>query len=123
MSAGTIAITTGLGFLLIFVSGIWLGRAGRPLNVGISTVHKLISLAAAIFLLVTFYRAGQAAALDGGGLIAVVVTGSLFLGSGISGAILSTDRPMVAAVLRVHQVLPVLMVLSSAGTLFLLGSR
>jgi hypothetical protein len=123
MGAGIITIITGLGFLLIFASGIWLSRAGRPLNVGISAVHKLISLAAALFLVVTFYWAGQLAALGGGALIAVLVTGLLFLGAGISGAILSADRPVMTAVLRAHQVLPVLTVLSSAVALCLLGSR
>jgi hypothetical protein len=118
----TRAIITGLGFLHIFVTGIWLSRAGRPLSVGMFTVHKLISLAAAVFLVVTFYRVGQLAALRGGALVAVVVTGLLFLGAGISGALLSTDRPVMTAVLRAHQVLPVLTVLSSAVALFLLGS-
>ena len=40
------AVVAGLFFLFVLLSGIWLSRKGRPLNVGISTVHKLISLAA-----------------------------------------------------------------------------
>jgi hypothetical protein len=113
----------GAGFLIIFVSGIWLSRTGRPFNAGISAVHKLISLAAAVFLGVTFYQASRATPLSGGELVAVVVTGLLFLGSGISGALLSGDKPGVTAVLRVHQALPVLTVLSSVVALFLLASR
>ena len=45
MNATTRAIVTGLFFLFIFLSGIRLSRSGRPLNVALSTLHKLISMA------------------------------------------------------------------------------
>jgi len=50
------ALVAVLSFDFIFSSGAWLSRSGRPLNVGISTVHKLISLAAGISLLVKLYQ-------------------------------------------------------------------
>jgi hypothetical protein len=49
------AIVAGVFFLSIPLSGIWLSRRGGPLNVDISTIHKLIGLAGGIFLLVTIY--------------------------------------------------------------------
>ena len=39
-------IIAGLFFVFILLSGVWLSRTGRPLNVLILTIHKLISLAA-----------------------------------------------------------------------------
>jgi hypothetical protein len=123
MSMSTITlgvVGAGLFFLFIFVSGIWLSRSGRPLNVMISTIHKLISLAAGVFLVVILYQINRVTKLGTTELIASMVTGLLFLGTGISGGLLSTDKPAPAAILRVHQILPVLTVLSTAATLYLL---
>jgi hypothetical protein len=113
------ATVAGLFFLFIFLSGIWLSRAGRPLNVGISTVHKLISLAAGIFLLVTIYQRNKVIPLSAIEWLAIVVTGLCFLGTVASGGFLSSDKPMPVALLRVHQVFPVLTALSSGATLYL----
>ncbi len=117
------AIVAGLFFLFIFLSGIWLSRTGRPLNVGISTLHKLISLSAGVFLLVTIHQRNQAISLNATEWIAIVVTGLCFLVTVASGGFLSADKPMPVAVLRVHQVGPVLAALSSAATLYLVLGR
>jgi hypothetical protein len=117
------AIVAGLFFLFIFLSGIWLTRTGRSLNVAISTVHKLISLAAGVFLLVTIYQRTQLVPLSATEWIAIVVTGLCFLGTVVSGGLLSSDKPMPVAVMRVHQVGPVLAALSSGATLYLVLGR
>jgi hypothetical protein len=123
MNIITRAIIAGLFFLFIFLSGIWLSRAGRPLNIAISTVHKLISLAAGIFLLVTIFQRNGVVPLNANEWIAIVVTGLCFLGTVASGGFLGSDKPMPVAVLRVHQILPVLTALSSAATLYLVLGR
>jgi uncharacterized membrane protein YhiD involved in acid resistance len=117
------AIVVGLLFLFIFLSGIWLSRAGRPLNVAISTLHKLISLAAGVTLLVTVYQRNRTVPLSPTEWIAIVVTGLCFLGNVVSGGLLTSEKPMPVVVLRVHQVVPVLTVLSTAATLYLLLGR
>ncbi len=116
-------VGAGLFFLFIFLSGIWLSRSGKPLNGLILTIHKLISLAAGIFLIVTLYRVNQAAALGATELIAAVVTGLFFLGTVVFGGLLSTGKPMPAAILRMHQILPFLAVLSTAVMLYLLSHK
>jgi hypothetical protein len=113
------AIVAGLSFFLVFLSGIWLSRKGRPLNAAISAIHKLISLAAGIFLLVTIYQRNQVLPLNATEWIAIVVTGLCFLGTVVSGALLSSDKPAPVALLRVHQIVPMLTLLSSAVTLYL----
>lgn len=123
MNVTTRAIVAGLFFLLVFLSGIWLSRSGRPLNVGISTLHKLISLTAGIFLLVTIYQRNQVVASSTAAWIAIVVTGLCFLGTVASGGFLSSEKPLPIAVLRVHQVGLVLATLSSAVTLYLVPGR
>jgi hypothetical protein len=116
-------VGAGLSFLLIFLSGIWLSRSGKPLNNIILTIHKLISLAAAVFLVVTIYQTNQVATLSGIEAIAAGVTGLLFLGTGIAGGLLSTDKPVPAAISWMHRITPFLTVLSTAVTLYLLLSR
>jgi hypothetical protein len=113
------AIAAGLLFLLVFLSGIWLSRSGRPLNVGISTAHKLVSLASGIYLLVTILQRNRMVPLGATEWIAIVVTGLCTLGTVASGGFLSSEEPRPVAVLRVHQVMPVLTVLSSGVTLYL----
>jgi uncharacterized protein YneF (UPF0154 family) len=117
------AVVAGLFFLFIFLSGIWLSRTGRPLNVAISTVHKLIGLAAGVFLLLTVTQQSRIVPLNATEWIAIVVTGLCFLGTVASGGFLSSDKPMPVAVLRVHQIVPILAVLSTATTLYLLLGR
>jgi hypothetical protein len=117
------AIVAGLFFLLVFLSGIWLSRSGRPLNVGLSTVHKLISLSAGVFLLITIYQHSRVIPLNTTEWIAIIVTGLCFLGTVASGGFLSSEKPMSVAVHRVHQIVPVLTLLASAATLFLILSR
>ena len=114
------AVAAGLLLFLVFLTGIWLSRKGRPLNMGISTLHKLVGLAAGALLLVTIYQRNGVVPLNETEWIAIVVTGLCFLGTVISGALLTSEDPRPVAVLRVHLVVPVQTVLSSGATLYLL---
>ena len=116
-------IGSGLFYLLIFLSGFWLTRSGKPYNVIVLTIHKLISLAAVVFLVITIYQANQVAKLSAIELVAGVVTGLFFLGTIVTGGLLSVDRPMPAIVLWLHRITPFLTVLSTAVTLYLLLGR
>lgn len=117
------AVGAGLLFLFIFLSGYWLSHSGKPLNGIILTIHKLISLAAVVLLVITIHQANQVAQLGARELSAGVVTGLLFLGTIATGGLLSTAKPMPAAILRLHQITPYLTVLSTAVTLYSLLGR
>lgn len=110
---------TGLLFLFVFLSGVWLSNSGKPLNVIILTIHKLIGLATAIFIAVTVYRVNQEAKLSTVALTASVITGLLFLSTIISGGLLSTGKPMAEVISAVHKVGPFLIVLSTVVTMYL----
>ena len=120
MDNTTRAIVVGLFFLFIFLSGIWLSRAGRPLKVGISTIHKLISLATGILLLVTVHQRNSVLPLDATEWVTITITVLCFLVMVASGGLLSSNNPRPVAILRVHQIAPVLTTLATAATLFLL---
>lgn len=113
-------VGTGLLFLFVFLSGIWLNNSGKPINTISLTIHKLIGLATAIFIGVTVYQINQAAKLSAAALIATVITAVLFLVTIIAGGLLSTGKPVVMAILAAHRVGPFLTVLSAAATMYLL---
>ena len=111
-------------YLAILVSGFWLSRLGRPLNVILLTVHKLVSLAAVVLLVFTVYLVTWEAMLYAVDWLAVAVTCLLFLGTIATGGLLSTDKKMPVVVSLIHKIAPFLAVLSSAGTMYLLlGGR
>jgi heme A synthase len=112
------AVSAGLFFLFVFLSGFWLSNSGKPLNSLILTVHKLIAVAAFIFLAVTVYRANQATPLSTIELAAIAITGLLFLGTIATGGLLSIGNEMPVAVLRLHQITPYLTVLSTVWLLW-----
>ena len=120
MNAVIRAVIVGSLSLLMILSGVWLSRAGRPLNVGISTLHKLVALATGVYLLVTALQRNRMAPLTAGEWIAVVVTGLFFVAMAATGGLLASDKPAPVAVLRIHQILPALTVASTGVTLFLL---
>ncbi len=107
-------------FLLIFLSGFWLSRGGRPYGVLLLTVHKLLSLAVVVFLTVIIVRINRSSGLDSLELIAAVVTGLLFLGTIATGGLLSMAKPMPDLVHHLHKITPFLTLISTAITLYLL---
>ena len=113
-------IGAGLLFVLIFLSGLWVRGSGKPYSTLPFTIHKLAGLAAGILLAVIVYQAHQVAPLGLLEIAAIVVTVLCFVGTVAAGGLLSIDKPMPAIVLKLHQVIPVLTVLSTAGTLYLL---
>ncbi len=115
-------VGVGLFYLFIFLSGIWLSRSGKPYNMIIFNIHKLIALAAVVFLVITMYQINGVAGLSAIELIACAVTGLLFVGTMITGGLLSTGKSMPATILTMHQITPFLTVLSTAATLYLLLS-
>jgi hypothetical protein len=116
-------IGAGLFYLFIFLSGFWLSHLGKPYPTIVFSIHKLIGVATAIFLVITVYRIHQAAPLSPVEITAGVVTVLFFAGTIVAGGLLSIDKSMPAAVLTMHQVAPFLTVLSTAATLYLVLSR
>jgi hypothetical protein len=112
-----------IGCLVIFGSGYLLTRSGKPYNGLLFNVHKLVALAAVVLYVVVLVRTGRATALSAVQVVVGVVTGVLFLGLFVTGALVSIDKPMPAIVAVVHHILPYLAVCSTAVTLYLLMPR
>jgi len=110
-------------FVLIFLSGFWLSRDGRPYGVLLLTVHKLLSVGAVVFLTVILVRINRMDGISSAELIAAVITGVLFLSTIATGGLLSTAKLMPALVHQLHQITPFLTLASTALTLYLLLTR
>jgi hypothetical protein len=116
-------VVAGALSLLTLISGVWLSHSGKPLNVVIITIHKLVALATVIVIATNvypLYRAVESRTFLE--LVLIVVTGLLFLALFVSGALLTRGSPLPEAVLRVHQVAPLLALGLSVATLYLLAS-
>jgi hypothetical protein len=110
-------------FLLIFASGYWLSRSGKPYSVIVLTIHKLIALAAFVFLVIILIQSHRVTPLSGTEMVAGTISGLFFLGLIISGGLLSSDAEIPALVSKLHEIAPYLTVLSGAATLYLLHGR
>ena len=109
-----------LSFVLIILSGIWLSHLGKPYNTGVFAVHKLVGVAVGILLGVMVYQAHKATPLDAVRIAAIVITVLFFIGTVAAGSLLSVDLEVPAFVQKLHQYLPILTALSTAGTLYLM---
>jgi hypothetical protein len=117
----TRVIWTGALFILVFLSGFWLYRSGRPINTVVLTLHKLIALGALILIGVTIYQVNQVAALSTTAWIAVIITGILFVTTIITGGLLSLQQPVMAVGI-VHKIGPFLTVAGVIVTMVLLAN-
>jgi len=119
-AAQTRLVVTGLFFLFIFLSGFWVSRAGKPYPGLRFNVHKLIGLAAGVYLVVTVVQLGRAAPLGPREIAAVAGTALLFVLDVAAGGLVSLEKPMPAALKIAHRLLPYLIALATAFTLYLL---
>ena len=113
-------IVAGVAFVLLFLLRIWLNRSGKPYSTLVLTVHKLVGLGLGVLLAAIVYQTHQVAPLGGLEIAVIVVTGLFFVGTVAAGGLLSIDKPAPAFVATLHLVVPILTVLSTGGTLYLL---
>lgn len=109
----------GSALVIVVLSGLWLSHRGRPLSTLLLTIHKLIAVGILVYLTITLYRMHQASPLTTLIIALGCVTLVFFLGLIATGGFLSAARPMPAFVLRIHQILPGLVVIATGATLYL----
>ena len=108
-----------LFFVLIYATGFWLMKRGKPYNGVLLNAHKLISLAAAILFGVTVYQISKATGLTSIELTATIATAIFLLAAVISGG-LSSIKTMPLIFLMIHRVALSLGTISAGATLYLL---
>ena len=112
-------LTPGIIFLLTLASGLWLSRTGKPLNIVIFTVHKLIALASVIFTGMAIYNLIKNIQIQFLIAALIVVVALCVLALFVTGALMSRDKPLNDNLLTVHKVAPFLVVISIVVTLYI----
>lgn len=115
----------GVAFLVMFLSGFWLNRTGKPYGTLIFTVHKIIGLGMGIFLFITVRQIHQAAPLSPVEIALVALTILFFIATVTTGSLLSIpiSKPMPGIVSILNKIFPYFTVLSAAITLYFLLNR
>ena len=125
----TTIIGAGLLFLFIFLSGYWLSKMGKPYSSFPFNIHKLIGLAAGVFLIMTVVRRNQAAPIDSPAVTILAVTVLIFILTVTAGGILravdngrlsSLSQPIHTAISLIHKLFPYPAVFFTIATLDLL---
>ena len=115
-------IAAGILFLLTLISGFILSRSGRPLNVGLTTIHKLIAVGTIILIGMAVYQLYKTT--EGKVFIEMsilFISGIFFLALIATGALLTREEMQLSeVVLRVHQLAPLLALVTSTLTIYLL---
>jgi hypothetical protein len=116
-------IAAGILFLLTLISGVIVSHSGRPLGVGLVTIHKLIAVGT---IVLTGMLVSQLNKTTDGKLLvewgAIFITAILFLALIATGALLTREEMQLPeVVLKIHQVAPLLAVAFSTFTVYLLS--
>jgi hypothetical protein len=113
-------LLAGAAFLFIFLSGYLLTRIGKPYNMLIITIHKLVGVALGVYLALALYRQHAAVGLSSLGLILIVVTVLFFILMVTTGSLLSAERSFPNRVTVLHRIFPYLTVIATAVLIFLI---
>jgi len=117
-----VAITVFI-FLIIFFSGFWLNKTGKPYNIIVLTMHKLISAGMIIYIAVACYQLYKAAGLNTSELILSLSMIIVFIGSIVSGALLSTGNPLPSITAIIHRSLSYVSILFTGILIYFLRAR
>ena len=118
-------ICAGLLFIITISTGIWLNSSGRPLNALIFNIHKLTAVAAVIFTAVLIRGLLKNAEIRTFILALIIISILLVLVLFVSGALMSTGKPVSGILVAVHGAATVFTVIaaSAAVVLLTLGRR
>lgn len=108
-------------FIVIFGLGYWLARLGKPYNVAIQTVHKLVGVGVFVYLIFSAVQINKGSPLNVGQFIILVVNSIFFLLLIATGGMLATENEFPRVVLMVHKIVPYLTVVTSGVSFYLLG--
>jgi len=109
-------------FVLTVASGVILSSSGKPYGTLIFTVHKLIAVGTIIVVARNIYNLYQTVQFQLHFPVMMALTGLLFATLVVSGALLSIDIEIPEAVLRIHQVMPLMALAASTASFYMLLS-
>jgi hypothetical protein len=92
--------------IIVFGTGFWLSRAGRPYGTALLTVHKLVDLGVLVAIGLMAYRASRASAPSALEWVVVAFAVVAVIAAFASGAVASASDPVPKWALVLHKVAP-----------------
>ena len=115
----------GLAFIIMFLSGFWLNRTGKPYGTLVFAAHKLIGVGLGIFLYITVKQLHPTSPLSVTEIILIALIVLSFIGTVTTGSLLSlpVSKPMPEIVSTMNKIFPYITVLFTLVPLYLLLNR
>lgn len=114
-------LTPGIGFLLSLVFGFWLSLSGKPYNGILFNIHKLIALGTVILAAMQAYKILKGSEPQALIIFLIVVTALGIVALFASGALMSIGNVNYVVMKAVHNIAPVLVVITMGLTIYLLS--
>ncbi len=90
--------------ILIFMTGLWLFRIGKPYQTLPLTIHKLISLAVVVLLVVAVRQSVPAGGYTQSLIMLIGALGIAIIGSFATGGVISAMKEAPLVALIIHRV-------------------
>ena len=115
-------IAAGLLGVLTLISGVIVSHSGKPLNIWLVSIHKLIAVSTAVLIVMAVNQLYKT--VDGKMFITIglmAISAALILALIATGAFLTREEmELPGIVLKIHQAAPLLALASSSLTVYLL---
>jgi hypothetical protein len=113
-------LTSELLYFFAIIVGVWLSHSGRPLNLMILMLHKLIGVSTVIFATLAVWELLATRAIDVRILTIISVLGLMIIGIFVSGIILVVSSDSDNRAIRAHNIFTILGIIVTTLTIFLL---
>lgn len=113
----------GITFLVTLVFGFWLSHSGKPYNIPLFNVHKLIALGAVIITAVQLSKILKTADSPALVTILLVAAGLCVVALFATGALMSLGKLEYALTLTIHRIAPALLTIAMVLVVYLIVGR
>jgi hypothetical protein len=115
-------VLSGIGFLLILVSGIWLSKLGKPYGTLVFNMHKLVAMGFIVLTFITSRNMFKEINISSFMWILIVLAAISVITILLSGGILSQKEQITGSLVIIHKISSALLLISLSGG-FYLGLR
>lgn len=116
-------IITAILFVLIFITGFWVTRVGKPPQTLPLTIHKLLTVGVVVYLVFMVIGLNKSVRLGTGEFWLVLLVGLFFLTAIVTGGLTSLPKPVSMVFTRIHHLVPYPITILTALMLYLLFFR
>lgn len=104
-------------------SGLWLTRGGRPYAAGPLAIHKLVTVAAVVFIVVAIRRVHQATSLSAPEWTIAITAGALVLVTITAGGVVTATAKAPVWMMWFHRISSWVALLATVVSIVSLGGK